>query len=220
MHKDVTFALSLFDLLTYAIPGALYLAFFGYVAARLGIDLDAVAKVPTSLLVGAIIVLSYLLGYLGYPLGAVTNRLVPRRRVRRPRQEFLERVPAARGRAYVQMDPFLLVSALQHHDKDLALDAMRYRAAGLMLRNCAPPFALGFAAATVELVLGQNPVFAALCAVLLIIGFLGVIIQGRRVGYWASLKTLELCFWLPDIDRLITAESDAEHPPQPTPPSQ
>jgi hypothetical protein len=43
-----------------------------------------------------------LVGYLAYPLGASANRVVPRRRERRPRQEFLGRVPTARGRDYVR----------------------------------------------------------------------------------------------------------------------
>lgn len=216
LNQEVTFAVSLFDLFTYSIPGALYLGFFGYLAARLHwIDVDMAARTPTTVLIGAIIVLSYLLGYLGYPVGAMTNRLVPRRRVRRPRQEFLERVPAARGRAYVQADSFLLLSALLHYDKDLAVESMRYRAAGLMLRNSAPPLALGFVASIVELFLDRDPVPAAVCAVLLVTGFFGLAVQGRRVGYWASLKTLELCFWLPDIDNWFgTVENDTKDTPR------
>jgi hypothetical protein len=213
----VTFALSLFDLLTYTVPGSLYLGFFGYLTVRVQwIDFGTVSRTPTWLFIGVIVVLSYLLGYLTYPLGERANRLVPRRRVRRPRQEFLERVPAARGKNYVLADSFLLLSAIQLHDKDMAVDVLRNRAAGLMLRNSAPPLVLGFVTATVELIVSRNPLLAAGLAVLFVGGFFGLIIQERRLGYWASLKTLELCFWIPQVeDRFDTGES-TEPPAQST----
>lgn len=211
----MTIALSLFDLLTYTVPGSLYLGFFGYLAVRLHwIDFGLVSRTPAWLLIAVLVVLSYLLGYLTYPLGERANRLVPRRRVRRPRQEFLERVPAARGRDYVRADSFLLLSAIQLHDKDIAVEVLRNRAAGLMLRNSAPPLVLGFVAAIVELIVSRNHLLAAGLAVLFVAGFFGLIIQGRRLGYWASLKTLELCFWIPQVeDRFKTGGGDTEQPP-------
>jgi hypothetical protein len=165
------------------------------------------------LLVILIVVLSYLLGYLAYPLGAAANRLVPRRRERRPRQEFLSRVPAARDRDYVYADPFLLLSALQLNDKEVATEVTRLRAAGLMLRNSAPPLLLGFLAAVVELTFGGNPLLVGGCGALLAASFFLLIVQGRRLGYWASLKTLELCFWLPDIDERCRVEGHGDAAP-------
>ncbi|MGH3794988.1 MAG: hypothetical protein ACRDSP_08870 [Pseudonocardiaceae bacterium] len=207
----MTIAVGIFDLFTYTIPGSLYLAFFGYLAVRLHwINPGVVDTTPVLLLVIVIVVASYLLGYLAYPLGAAANRLVPRRRERRPREEFLGRVPAARDRDYLRADPFLLVSALELHDKDVASEVTRLRAVGLMLRNCAPPLVLGFIAATVELILGQDPVLVTGCAALFAAGFFSLIAQGRRLGHWASLKTLELCFWLPDIDERCRADGKAE----------
>ena len=119
----MSIAVGIFDLLTYAIPGSLYLALLGYVAARLDwIDPGAVATAPALLLVIIIVLMSYLLGYLAYPIGAALDRVVPRRRERRPRQEFLGRAPAARDLSYVQADPSLLLSAVQLHDKDVATE--------------------------------------------------------------------------------------------------
>ncbi|MGH3911360.1 MAG: hypothetical protein ACRDRM_11080 [Pseudonocardiaceae bacterium] len=208
----MTFAVGIFDLFTYTIPGSLYLAFFGYLGARLHwIDPGVVGRSPVVVLVIAIVVASYLLGYVAYPLGAATNRVLPRRRIRRPREEFVRRNPAARGRDYVRADPFLLLSAVQLHDKEAAAEVTRLRAGGLMLRNSAPPLMLGSVAAIVELSLGRNPVFAAGCAVLLAAGFCSLIVQGRRLGHWASLKTLELCFWLPDVDERCRADGDAKN---------
>ncbi len=68
-----------------------------------------------------------------------------------------------------------------------------------MLRNSAPPLALGSGAAVVELFVG-HAALAAGCAVLLLGGFFAFIVQARRLGHWATMKTLELCYWIPDID--------------------
>ena len=212
----MTFAIGIFDLFTYTISGSVYLAFLGYLAARLHrLDLAALAGAPVPTMI-ILVLLSYLLGYVAYPVGAVVNRVVPRRRERRPRQEFLRRVPAARDRDYVQADAFLLLSALQLHDKDVAAEVTRLRASGVMLRNCAAPLGLGFVAAVVESGLGHTPAIAAGCAVLLAAGFFSLIVQARRLLHWAHLKTLELCFWLPDLDEQCRAAEDAGGDPAPT----
>lgn len=49
-------------------------------------------------------------------------------------------------------------------------------------------------------------------AVLLGAGFCSLIVQGRRLGHWASLKTLELCFWIPDIDEKCRAVGETKDP--------
>ena len=197
----MTFAVGIFELLTYTIPGSLYVAFFAYVATRSHwVNPAVVGQAPSVLLVIVTVLVSYLLGYLAYPLGATTNRLVPDTRDRRPRESFVRRVPAATNRAYVQADSFLLLSAVQVHDKDVAIEITRLRAAGLMLRNCAPPLLLGFVAAIVELVAGSNPALVVTSAALFGSAFFAVIVQGRRLAHWATMKTLELCFWIPGID--------------------
>lgn len=197
----MTFVVGVFDLFTYTIPGSLYLAFFGYLATHLHlIDTGAMDRTPVLLLVIAVVVLSYLLGYMAYPLGRAANRIVPKRNKQSPRQEFLGRNPAARGREYVRADPFLLLSAVELYDKDVAVEAIRLRAVGLMLRNSAPPLMLACVAAIVELIFGSKPALAAGCAVLFAVGFFSLIVPGRKLSHWAIIKTLELCFWLPDID--------------------
>lgn len=201
LDRVVTFAIGIFDLFTYAIPGSLYLAFFAHVITRLHLlGGGAMAGTPTWLLVVLVVLVSYLLGYLAYPAGELANRIVPRRRKRNVTQEFVERVPAAAGRDFVQTNKYLLLSAIELHDKDVAVEVHRLRASGLMLRNSAPPVALGFVAAVVELFVGRNHALAAGCAVLLLGGFVAFIVQARRLGHWAALKTLELSYWLPDID--------------------
>ena len=197
----MTFAVGIFDLFTYTIAGSLYLGFFSYLAIRLHwVDPGAVGRLPTALLVVILVLASYLLGYMAYPVGAMLNRIVPRFRDRQPRQEFLNRVPAARDRPYVQVDRAFLLSAIQFQDKDVALDVVRLRASGLMLRNSAPALVLGLIAAIVEIFASERPGLAAACAVGFAAGGMALIAHGRRLGYWAGLKTLELAFWIPDVD--------------------
>jgi hypothetical protein len=197
----VTIAVGIFELFTYAIPGSLYLAFFTYVAARAHwIDLAAVTRTPVFLLVVAVILISYLLGYLGYPLGDLADRVVPLRRKWNPDSEFLRRNPAAKDREYVTADSFLLLAGLQLHDAEVAADVTRLRASGLMLRCSAPPMLLAAVAAIVELFVSRSPVFAATSAVLFLAAFFALVAQGRRLGRWARMRTLEISFWLPDVD--------------------
>lgn len=197
----MSFAVGIFDLFTYTIPGSLLLALFGYVAARLGwIDPAVLVDVPALLSVIVVILVSYLLGYLVYPLGAAAERLVPERRSRRLRQEFVAKVPAARDRAFVHQDRHLLLSAIQLHDREVAMEVSRLRAGGLMLRNAAPLMGIGAVIAVVEIFTSDQPWFAGVLAVLLVAGQAGLVVQARRMRNWAGTKTLELCFWLPDID--------------------
>lgn len=197
----MNFVVGIFDLLTYAIPGSLYLTFAGYLVFRLHLQTGlSLTGGPAWLLVVGVVLASYLLGYLAYPIGAAINKVVPNRRRFNPLNEFLRRVPTAADRAFVQADSHLLQAAVELHDKEAAAEISRLRAAGLMLRNCAPPMVLGLGTAAVEvfagdhlaLALGGVVVFGALAAAL--------VVQGRRLGRWATSKTLELSFWLPDID--------------------
>ncbi|ATY12225.1 hypothetical protein CU254_18435 [Amycolatopsis sp. AA4] len=207
----MTFAIGLFDLFAYAIPGALHLAVLAYLAGRLHwIDLAAVARGPGVVVVIGIVVASYLLGYLAYPMGARVSRWLPRRRKRDAREEFLRRNPAARGCAFVEADSFLLLSALQLHDADGAMEATRLRTAGLMLRNSSPAMAFGFVASVVELIVGPHPVFAACAVVLFGVACPALVAQGRLMSHWASVKTLELSFWVPEVEETLAARQKTE----------
>jgi hypothetical protein len=197
---DVNIVVGVFDLFTYTVAGGLYLALIGYVANRLDlIELGALNSVNGVLLVIGAVVLSYLCGILAYPLGSLLNRVVPGR-LREPRAEFRRRNPAARDRDFVNADPFLLLAAIQLHDMDAATEVNRLRATGLMSRNAGPALALAAVTALVEVFTSGHPLLAALCAVVFAPAAVLLVVQGRRVGFMASMKTLELSFWLPDID--------------------
>ncbi|ANN22179.1 hypothetical protein SD37_32740 [Amycolatopsis orientalis] len=209
----MNFVIGVFDLFAYTIPGALYVAFFGYLGTKLHILTAAsIGGVPTVVLVVVIVVLSFLLGYLAYPLGDAMERIVPRRRQRNPAEEFLRRMPSAGDRAFVRENPHLLLGALQLHDKEVAGDVTRLRASGLMVRNCAPPLLFGAIAAIVEIFAGKHPFLAAGIAVLLMFASITLIAQGRKLGLWAGMKTLELCFWLPEIDEKLAAVREPAAP--------
>ncbi|MEV6906626.1 hypothetical protein [Amycolatopsis sp. NPDC051071] len=203
----MNFAIGVFDLFAYTIPGALYMAFFGYLGAKLHVLTAAsVGGVPTVVLVVVIVVLSFLLGYLAYPLGEALERVVPRRRRRNAAEEFVRRMPSAKDRLYLKESPHLLLGAIQLHDKDIAVDVSRLRASGLMVRNCAPPLLFGAIAAIVEIFAGRHPFIAAGMAALLLLASLTLVSQGRKLALWAGMKTFELCFWLPEIDEKLTAD--------------
>lgn len=197
----MTVVVGLFDLFAYSVPGALYLTVLSYLAVRLGVvEPAALNGVNGVLLVAAAVLLSYLLGYVAYPLGAVIERVVPRLRALDPRAEFLRRVPAAQGRAYVRADTHLLLGGLELHDQQVAMEVSRLRASGLMLRNSASPLALAGLIAVVEAFNGRSPVLMAACAVVFAATSLLLIGQARKLSRWATMKTLELSFWLPGID--------------------
>ncbi|HET6285423.1 MAG TPA: hypothetical protein VFG15_01580 [Amycolatopsis sp.] len=207
----MNFAIGVFDLFAYTIPGALYVAFFGYLGTKLHILTAAsIGGVPTVALVVVIVVLSFLLGYLAYPLGEALERIMPRRRSRNAAEEFLRRMPAAKDRAFLKENTHLLLCALQLHDKEVAADVTRLRASGLMVRNCAPPLLFGAVAAIVEIFAGKHPFLAAGLAALLLFASLTLVSQGRKLGLWAGMKTLELCFWLPEIDEKLAAAQQDE----------
>ncbi|WP_410654035.1 hypothetical protein [Amycolatopsis sp. lyj-112] len=207
----MNFAIGVFDLFAYTIPGALYVALFGYLGTKLHIITAAsIGGVPTVVLVVVIVVLSFLLGYLAYPLGEAMERIVPRRRQRNAAEDFVRRTPAAKDRAFLKENPHLLLCALQLQDKEVAVDVARLRASGLMVRNCAPPLLFGAVAAIVEIFAGKHPFIAAGVAVLLLLASVTLVSQGRKLGLWAGMKTFELCFWLPEIDEKL-ATVNASH---------
>jgi hypothetical protein len=210
----VTFAVGIFDLFCFVIPGALELSILVYVLGRLGLsEPSAIAAMPTALLVAGALVASYLLGRLCQPLGAQLERLLPRWRLSpdAARQEFLVRVPQAQHRPYVHADPALLLAAAEMHDKEVASEIGTMRAQSLMLRNIALALALALVVALVELVLGGHRTVAGGIVALLPFAALGMLRQGRKLWHVSRLKTLEICFWLPGIDQKLTNQGRSAH---------
>ncbi|MGI5349782.1 hypothetical protein ACQEU8_16555 [Streptomyces sp. CA-250714] len=206
----VTLAVGIFDLFTYGIPGALHLSLTIYVLARLNIvDLASLASAPSVLQVVGAAVASYLLGHLAYPLSALLEKMAPRWNwsVDHARLEFVARVPESRDRAFVHADTSVLLAAVELHDKEAAGEITRLQGVALMLRNSALALMFALVVAVIELVVGPARVLAGGCAALLLVSLIAAIRHGRRVRHWDRLKTLEICFWIPDID----ARFDSSH---------
>lgn len=205
----MTFAVGIFDLFCFVIPGALQLSVLVYVVSRLGlVELSAVSTMPLALLVAGAVVASYLLGRVCHPLGAQLERLLPRWRLSQEAasREFLVRVPQAQGRPYVHADPALLLAAAEARDKSAAGEIGTMRAQSLMLRNVALALALALVVALVEVIVGGHRLLAGASAALLLVAALGTMREGRKLWHVSRLKTLEICFWLPDIDQVLTRQ--------------
>jgi hypothetical protein len=70
-----------------------------------------------------------------------------------------------------------------------------------MLRHSAPPLLAGAAVALVEVAAGDHRLPALAAAAVLALAAWGGIARGREVGQWALRKTLEVAFWMDDVDR-------------------
>lgn len=207
----MTFAVGIFDLFAYAVPGAFHVAFLAYLASRLNlVDLGRVTSMPAALLVIVIVVLSYVLGHITYELWALVDKVLPgnKGRARLTKERFLARNPQARERAFVDADWALLRIGISVHDKEAAAHIERLMSQALMVRNLTLPLAFGFVAALVELAFSGHRLAAGCSAVVLAAGVAGAYLEGRTLLRWAHLRTLETCFWLPDIDATLEPAGD------------
>ncbi|MFD9893138.1 hypothetical protein ACFWY9_27655 [Amycolatopsis sp. NPDC059027] len=207
----MTFAVGIFDLFLYAVPGACQLAFLVYLGARLHVvDVARLSSLPAVLLLVAVVVVSYVLGHLVNALWAVVSRVLPMRSGRQTAKEsFLARNPQVRERAYIHADPALLRQGVAVQDKEAAAQIDRLMSQGLMVRNLTLPLSFGFVAAVVELIAGGHRILAACCAVLLAAAVAGAYREGRKLVRWADLRTWETCFWMPELDTVLDPADDA-----------
>lgn len=203
----MSLSLGIFDVFTYTIPGSLYLSLIAYVADRLGwLSLGQLRSVPTIILVGGIVVASYVLGFIADPVAA---QLDHRMRFWKALQDtsvrdlFARRVPGAADRVCVDSDPHFLLSAVEMKDKDAALEISRLRAVGLMLRNCSTAFLGACIVSVVEAAAGEQVPAAILCAAGFAAAMFSSLWQGKRLREWAKMKTLEICYWIPGIDESV-----------------
>ena len=201
----MSFALGVFDVFAYMLPGSLYVTVVGYVLVRLN-RWDVLpwlaANVLTAVLLAA--VLSFFVGHLSYGFGRWANRLVPgyeRRGVGGVRADFLRRNPTAAGRRYLELDPFLLLAKIQLSDGEVATEISRLRSFGLMLRHSFPPLSALAVVCVVEAVAAPSHRWPALAGVLLFgASAYGALSQGREKMEWAVTKTLEVAYWVEGAD--------------------
>jgi hypothetical protein len=199
----VSLTLGVFDIFAYSIPGALYLALILYVLNRTSwVEIASISHVnPTILIIGGILA-SYLLGHLTYIPRRYLEQYVPRslKGTRSALQEFRARVPAAAGRGFVDADSNLLLAAIELKARESAVEISRLRASGIALRNAAFALLLSALTAAVELIVGHGRGLAACCLPLFFAGVLTALRAGFMLSRWATLKTYEVAFWLPEIE--------------------
>lgn len=207
--RQMTIQLGLFDVFTYTIPGSLYLAVAAFVCAQLGwIDIGDFNNVPSIVLVGALLIGSYVAGFAADPIAAQLDRWMRRWKAIYAGEDigatFYAQVPAAERRPYATANVFLLQALAETMQREVAMEISRFRATGLMLRNCAVPFLMASIVSMVEAAVSTNRAAAILCAVLFGAAALSCVGQGRRLRGWAAMKTLQICYWIPGIDEMIT----------------
>lgn len=212
----MNFTLGFFDLFTYTTVGSVYLIVAGYAAQRLSwIELSDVDTVNTTVLLLGLVVMSYLLGHISFGLGRFIDHLIPRRksRVAAARERFTHRVSSDRAKRVAEVEPFLLLAAIEVYAKDAAVEVNRLRAVGLMLRNITPAIMLAAGVSLAEFIGGARPAPAVAGSLLFTLGAWGLLWQGRRFGEWAVAKTFEISYWIAEIDGLLpgVAEHHAKH---------
>ena len=201
----VNLSLGVFDIFAYAVPGSLYLALGAYIAGRLEwIDVGQLLHVPTVILAGGIIVLSYLLGFVTYPLASSMDRALRlRKHSNDARTDFLARVPSAQNRPYVHSDMALLKGAVEVFEMAAGQEISRLRAVGIMTRNCSIPLIAACVVSIATAGDGIRPAVSAICALVFASAAAAAIWQARRFRHWSNLKTLEICYWIAEIDEMV-----------------
>jgi len=207
----MSISLGLFDVFTYIVPGSLYLALIVYLAEKFSwIEIGQLKNVPCLVLFGGILIICYLLGFVADPLAAQLDKRMEfwKARYREDAKEiFKTRAPGAVHRAYVKADLYLLLAAAETSQKEAALEISRFRATGLMLRNCSVPFLGACIVSVAEAIAGIRPAATILCAVFFAAAVLSCIGQGKRLREWANMKTLDICYWIPGIDEMVLGQN-------------
>lgn len=191
-------------------PGSLYLALIVFVAEKFSwIEIGQFKNVPSLVLFGGILIICYLLGFVTDPLAAQLDKRMRfwKARYREDTKEiFRTRAPGAVHRVYVKADLYLLLAAAETSQKEAALEISRFRATGLMLRNCSVPFLGACIVSVAEAISGVRPAATILCAAFFAAAVLSCIGQGKRLREWANMKTLDICYWIPGIDEMVLGQ--------------
>ncbi|NUT18754.1 MAG: hypothetical protein HOV77_06180 [Hamadaea sp.] len=195
----MTFALGIFELFTYAIPGAMQLAVLLYLAVRLDlVDWSQITSASGVLQLAAVLIASYLLGHTTYVVSGLVDR-VTTFGFRKDASDAWEKVAGAAQRAGApavpRMDVMLLLARIQLSHLDAAAEISRFRATGLMLRSAVVPMAAATTVAMVESIAGPRHLLAMTCTVLSAFIAIGFAWYGQKMRFWANTKTFEFACW-------------------------
>lgn len=216
----MSITLSVFDVFTYAVPGSLYLAVLSSIFIRLHwIAMSSVAHINGLLAFIGVAVASYITGHATYSVGLLVGNTIKIWPIKfsDAQEEFVKRIPEAEGRRFLSTDKLLLQAAIESHSQESAVEVIRLRAVGLMVRNSATPFALGSIVAILEAITGSRPGTAYFIAATLLLAAVGLFRHGARVLHLGNLKILELAFWIPGIDAALAGQTEMHQYPVPQP---
>jgi hypothetical protein len=216
-EEPMAFTLGVFDVFGSAIPGAAYLSVLAYVLTRLGWTrpLDALAENTTVGLV-SVAVMSYVLGMATYGLARSLSRAVSRVDYHATAFEaFRTTFPWAAGRSFLTVDAFLLETRIELESRESAVEISRLRAGGTMLRGLVIPSLLAAAVGLVDFAIAPHESWTLVIAGLFS-GFAVLAhIRSLEMLRWAVSRTLELAFWLPEIDQAIDRRPPTNPPTNP-----
>ncbi|MEU8081019.1 hypothetical protein AB0B31_36895 [Catellatospora citrea] len=209
----MTFTLGIFELFTYAIPGAMQLGVFLYVALRLDlVQPGDLAAVPGLLLAVAVAVASYLLGYLTYVVSIVVDKVYATRKDSGSAWAAVAADAATLGdRRVPRANSSFLLTGVELRDREVAQEVGRFRATGLMLRGAVVPSFLGVLVALTEAVAGPHHWLGAAVAVVLAGAVAAFARHGRELRYWANTKTYQLAYWLELPEGVPDTPASAPH---------
>ena len=194
--------LSIFDFVSYAVPGLLYLGWLVWLAHLLGLTIPNVDNWSSPSLfqvtIGALV--SYLLGHMAYQM---VSWSLPweRSAVEVARESFKQRCPNLAHRPFVMVDTWLLLAALGDQNAASVASITSLRATGLMCRSCSN--AMAIIALTLCIHLFLSPPCSPIGwpgAAILVLGSLVMRREGLRRSAWAHGITLEASAWIPGID--------------------
>jgi hypothetical protein len=205
----VGIAIGIFDLFAYAIPGALYLSLLAYIANRAHwINAGELLTSPSVALLAAIVIAGFLVGQATYNLAELADRVNPfksRDPVGQAKARFVARSGVAESRPYLNVHLSILQAAVELSNREVAAEIARLNATGLMLRNSVPPLLIAAFTAYIEVFTSSERLFAGTVGTLLLLLMAGCMWHSAKLRRWALAKTLELCYWVKDIDESIRA---------------
>jgi hypothetical protein len=210
----VSIVVGIFDLFAYAIPGALYLSGLGYVTDRAHwLNVGGLLSSPSVALLAAIVVGGFLVGQATYNFAELVDRVnpfSPKDPVSHARARFMTRAGVVTSRPYVAANFAVLQAAVEMSNREVAAEISRLRAAGLMLRNSVPPLVAASVAAYVEVFTSSERLFAGVVGTLLLLLTVGCMWHSAKLQRWALMKTLELGYWVKDIDEKVSSIQEVD----------
>ena len=209
-------AVGIYDLFAYAVPGVLYLCNLAYLLNRTGsLEVAELLRTPSILLLAATVVASFLIGQATYNIGGLVDRVnpfIPADPKGVAKDRFVARQGILATRPFLGVEMNTLQAAAEMSNREAAAEISRLRAAGLMLRNSTLPLVLGAITAAVELFLTSAKLLASTSATLLLLLGAGCLWHSSKLRMWSLSKTLEICYWIKDIDNEVTSIANFQNP--------